>query len=322
MPRLNLPSASIALSGDTADKLIARGNGDAALLYLYLLRTGGEYSSAAAQTALGWNAAKVLSAFTHLVELGLAEDNTPPERKNAPKPEQCPNYSSADISTELSNEGSSFKALLEEVEHLLGRKCSMTDTRILLELYDHLAMPPEVLLLITTRQIEETELRLGPGRRPRLGEIKAMAYRWKRLGVDTLEAAEERLRRMDYLRSQEGVLLEAVGVTNRMAVDSEQRYLHQWTEWGFGPDAVKLAYDRVILRKGSMNWPYCNGILRRWHEKGAHTPAEIEALDRPVKREQPPQKPANRNRDGVTVPANARKNAEWMRRMLAEDEST
>lgn len=322
MPRIHLSNSSVALSGEVADKLIARGSGDAALLYLYLLRTGGDYDSAAAQKALGWNAAKVLSAFTHLVELGLAEDNTPPERKNAPKPEHCPNYSSQDISSELSTEGSSFKPLLEEVEHLLGRKCSLADTRILLELYDHLAMPPEVLLLITARQIEETELRLGPGRRPRVSEIKAMAYRWKRLGVDTLEAAEERLQRMNYLRSQEGGLLEAVGITNRMAVDAEQRYLHQWTEWGFGPEAVRLAYDRVILRKGAMNWPYCNGILRRWHEKGAHTPAEIQAAERPGKAPKTAPPPADRNRDGVTVPSNARKNAEWMRRMLEEEEPT
>lgn len=321
MPHISMTGAPIALAGDTVDKLISRGNGDAALLYIYLLRTGGEYSSSAAQSALGWNAARVLSAFTHLVELGLAEDNTPPARKNAPKPEHCPNYTTEDISSELSAEGSSFKALLEEVEHLLGRKCSLTDTRILLELYDHLAMPPEVLLIITARQIEECEMRFGPGRRPRVSEIKAMAYRWKRLGVDTLEAAEERLIRMNYLRSQEGGLLEAVGITNRMAVDAEQRYLHQWTEWGFGPEAAKLAYERTILRKGAMNWPYCNGILRRWHEKNAHTPAEIEALEHSAKAPKKASPPTDRNRGGVTVPSNARKNAEWMRRMLEEDPS-
>ena len=157
MACVGLKTEPIALSCETVDKLIARGSGDAALLYLYLLRHGGDYSPKAAQEALGWNAARVMSAFAHLRELELARDDTPPERKNAPRPEECPNYSTEDITSELSAEGSNFKSLLEETELLLGRKCSITETRILLELYDHLAMPAEVLLLLTAREIEETE---------------------------------------------------------------------------------------------------------------------------------------------------------------------
>ncbi len=320
MARIGLKSEPIALSPETVDKLLERGSGDAALLYLYLLRTGGEYEPAAAQKALSWNAARCMSAFAHLCELGLAEDNVPPARKNAPKPENCPSYTTEDINAELAADGSSFKGLLEEVEHLLGRKCSVTDLRILLELYDHLAMPAEVLLLLTARMIEETEAKYGPGRRPRLSEIKAAAYRWKKNGVDTLESAEAWIKKQDYFRSREGELLQAVGITGREAIDGERRFLHQWMEWGFGPEAVHMAYERTLLRTGSMKWPYCNGILRRWNDKNAHTPAEIEAAERPARTAKSPAPSPNRNRDGVTVPSNARQNAAWMRKMLAEDE--
>lgn len=315
MAVITLTSQPIALSPDTVDALIRRGSGDAALLYLYLLRTGGDYSSRAAQDALGWNAAKTMSAMNHLIELGLAEDNTPPARKNAPRPEDCPNYSTDDISSELTTEGSQFKSLLEEVEHLLGKTCSLTETRTLLELYDHLAMPAEVLLLITARKIEETQAQFGPGRRPRMSEIKAMAYQWKKLGVDSLPAAEDRIKRLDYLQSQEGALLQAVGVTARSALAAEQRYLHQWVEWGFGPKGVRMAYERTVLRKGSMNWGYCNGILRRWHAKNAHTPDEINAAERPA-----PKTPAQKTPSGqIAAPSNSRENLERMRRMLEED---
>ena len=319
MAVITLTSQPIALGTDTVDALIRRGSGDAALLYLYLLRTGGDYAPRAAQDALGWNAARAMSAFNHLAELGLVEDNTPPERKNAPRPEDCPGYSTDDITSELTTQGSQFKPLLEEVEHLLGKTCSLAETRILLELYDHLAMPPEVLLLITARKVEDTQAQFGPGRRPRMSEIKAMAYQWKKLGVDTLEAAEERIRRLDYLKSREGSLLQAVGVTSRAALAAEQRYLHQWVEWGFEADAVRMAYERTLLRKGSMNWGYCNGILRRWHGKNAHTPDEILAAEQPARADKTTPHSPDRNRAEVTVPANARKNAEWMRRMLEED---
>ncbi|MFR4561730.1 MAG: DnaD domain protein [Flavonifractor plautii] len=35
------------------------------------------------------------------------------------------------------------------------------------------------------------------------------------------------------------------------------------------------------MKKQSMDWSYMNGILRRWHEKGLHTLAAIQAGDRP-----------------------------------------
>ncbi len=325
MARVELHPEPIALSQETVDKLIGQGSGDAALLYLYLLRRGGEYSTAATQKALGWNAAQVMGAFARLCELGLAQDDLPPERKNAPKPEDCPAYTTEDITAELSAPASDFRGLLEEMERLLGKKCSVTELRILLELYDHLAMPAEVLLLLTARMLEDARAKYGPGGRPRMGEIKARAYQWKRNGIDTLEEAEAWLKKQDYLRSQEGALLQAVGITGRTAVEGEQRFLHQWTEWGFGPEAVHMAYERTLLRTGSMKWPYCNGILRRWHDKGAHTPEEIGAAERPS-RPKRPQSPAPAPAAGAPqgaqtpqVPKNARKNAEWMRRMLEEE---
>lgn len=317
MALIGLKAEPIALSPETVDALLKRGNGDAALLYLYLLRRGGDYDRSAAQRELDWNSARVMSAFAHLAELGLAEDDTPPERRNTPDPQSCPEYTREDITAEL-NASTGFRGLLDEVERLLGKKLSMLELRILMELYDHLALPPEVLVMLTARCIEETEEKYGPGRRPRLSEIKASAYQWKKNGIDTLERADAYLRRQDYLRSQEGGLLRAVGITGRPAIDGERRFLHRWAEWGFGPEAVALAHEVTVLRKGSMVWPYCNGILRRWHEKGLHTPEEIKATEHSQKRRK--SGPQQQVQAPGSVPKNAQKNLEWMRRVLAEEE--
>ena len=317
MALIGLKAEPIALSPETVDALLKRGNGDAALLYLYLLRRGGDYDRSAAQRELDWNSARVMSAFAHLAELGLAEDDTPPERRDTPDPQNCPEYTREDITAEI-NASASFRGLLDEVERLLGKKLSMLELRILMELYDHLALPPEVLVMLTARCIEETEEKYGPGRRPRLSEIKASAYQWKKNGIDTLERADAYLRRQDYLRSQEGGLLRAVGITGRPAIDGERRFLHRWAEWGFGPEAVALAHEVTVLRKGSMVWPYCNGILRRWHEKGLHTPEEIKAAERSQKRRK--SGPQQQAQAPGSVPKNAQKNLEWMRRVLAEEE--
>ncbi len=322
MARIPMKSEPIALLAETADLLISRGSGDAALLYLYLLRKHGEYDPTTAKTDLKWTSAQVMSAFAHLRELGLVEDPTPEERKTAPQAEDCPHYTSEDISSELAADGSDFKALLNEMEHLLGKTFSATDLRILLELYDHLALPAEVLMELTAFLIEETEAKYGPGRRPRMGEIKAAAYRWKKNGIDTLEDADSYIKKQNYFKSREGELLQCVGITNRSAIEGERRFLHQWTEWGFGPDAVRMAYERTLLRVGSMKWPYCNGILRRWNDKNAHTPEEIQALEKGSKHSvlnNQPSKPGSPQ--SVQVPSNARQNAEWMQRMLESEDN-
>ena len=39
------------------------------------------------------------------------------------------------------------------------------------------------------------------------------------------------------------------------------------------------AYDRTVVQKGALVWSYMNGIIRRWEEKGLHTPEQIAAGD-------------------------------------------
>ena len=58
---------------------------------------------------------------------------------------------------------------------------------------------------------------------------------------------------------------------------SEEKYLSAWAEMGFSAETVAEAYDRTVLHCHEFRWPYCNGILKRWHEKGLHTLAEVKA---------------------------------------------
>ena len=49
---------------------------------------------------------------------------------------------------------------------------------------------------------------------------------------------------------------------------SEEKYLAAWVDMGFPAETVALAYDKTVLRCHEFKWAYCNGILKRWHEKG------------------------------------------------------
>lgn len=133
-------------------------------------------------------------------------------------------------------------------------------------IYDYLALPAEVILMLAHWCAAEAERKLGPGRRPRMTEIKKAAFRWKRMGLDTVEAAEDFLRRQQALAGRERDILPLLDIRDRPPVDREREYIAAWVDMGFSDDAIRLAYERTLFQKQKLNWPYMNSILKRWHQ--------------------------------------------------------
>ncbi len=73
MPDTYLPGGILSMASAAADRLIAAGSGDAALLYLYLLKTGGSYRTAPAARALRWEPGRADAALRLLSGMGLAQ---------------------------------------------------------------------------------------------------------------------------------------------------------------------------------------------------------------------------------------------------------
>lgn len=301
-----LPNSIVSLSGETADRLLALGDGDAALVYLYLLRRG-------SLRGLGWPESRIQGALDRLSACGLTSRTqicAQPESETEPQP---PEYTLDDITAALGS-GSSFSALADEVERRLGKKLSATDLKTLYTLFDHLALPPEVILLIVGWCTTELERKYGPGRKPFLSQIRREAFRWAREGVDTAERAEEHLQRLLRLRSREGELIRLLDLPQRPLVDRERKYIESWLDMGFDNDTLRLAYEKTVMGTAtkSMDWRYMNGILRRWHEKGLHTVAQVQAGDSaPRRTAAQPAKQADPDR-------RAREDMERARRLLQQ----
>lgn len=276
MTLVALPGGVVSMTAESAQRLLALGQGDAALLYVALLRYGGELPPA--RGALGWTAGRVDAAYQALLGAGLvaggAQAPAAPERPVREGPE----YVTGDILAALEGD-SAFASLQAQVERMLGSLLSPADLKTLYTIYDYLALPPEVILLLTTRCVEEMERKYGPGRRPRMSQLRKTAQRWRDDGVDTLEGAEAYLRRQNALREREAQLLPLVGVRDREPLDKEREYLATWLDWGFPPETISLAYQKTLMKKQSMSWPYMNSILKSWHGKGLHSPKEIERGD-------------------------------------------
>ncbi|MCI8478658.1 MAG: DnaD domain protein [Oscillospiraceae bacterium] len=275
---LMLPGEILSMSGAAASRLIAKGSGDGALLYLWLLRQAGEYDPQAAGRGLKWDLARTQAAFEELVDLKLA-DSRQQVSMSLPVPDEPPEYTAADLTKEMENTASPFPSLVTEVQRRLGKLLSTTDLKTLYMLYDYLALPAEVILLLVNWCVEEMERKYGEGHKPRMPQIRKEACRWQEQGLNTPEAVERFLRKQAVLHTREAQILPLLNIRDRQPIDPERRYIAKWVEWGFEDEAIRLAYERTILKKQSMNWAYMNSILRNWNEKGLRTVAAIEARD-------------------------------------------
>lgn len=281
MAALLTPNEILSLTAQAARRIIQTGNGDCALLYLALLESGSDTEKA--RKALKWPADRLNAAYAQLAKQELVREDTPPQPPAAMADDTPPEYSRADVLTALEQE-TSFSGLYRAVESCLGKPMSETDLKSLYTIYDYLALPAEVILLLAHWCVAETERKYGEGRRPRMTAVKKEAFRWKRLGLDTVESAEEFLRRQQQLAGRERDILPLLDIRSRPPVDREREYIAAWVDMGFSDDAIRLAYERTLFQKQQMNWPYMNSILKRWHQAGLHTAAQAEAGDKPPKR--------------------------------------
>ena len=308
MPQTLLPGSVLAMTGQTADRLLKLDSGDAALLYIRLLRHGSAEGT-------GWPEPRLRAALEGLKTQGLAPAEVPlPDP--APQELPPPDYATADITAALADRASSFPFLCDEVERRLGKRLSPNDLKSLYTLYDHLALPAEVILLMVNWCTEEMERKYGPGRKPTLPYISKTGFAWARRGIDTMERVDAHLHRLTQLRSREGEVLRLLDIPVRPLVEREKTYIAAWDDWGFDNEAIRMAYEKTVLKKQSMDWGYMNGILRRWHEKGLHTAAAIKAGDhdpRPIRAGgqavRPPQPQAEQQ---------AREDMDRMRRLMEQ----
>ena len=291
--------APLTIGAEDVERLLRLGSGDAALLYLYLLKNGGrlERENAARELRLSQPLADCMAL---LREAGLVQGEAPPPPAQ-PIPyrerSELPEYTAAEA-RERAEADPAFRELLSETSDRLGRVLSGADLKILLGIYNDLGLPTDVILLLLNYCVEDCRRRFGPGRMPTLRQIEKEAFLWYREELFNLELADRFLRERAEKRGALGELSRVLGIRNRALAPSEEKYMLSWLDMGFGQEAILRAYDKTVSKKGELAWPYMNRILENWHAKGLHTVPEIEAGDRPPRKGTPAAPAASRPEAG------------------------
>lgn len=261
------------IAPSAADRLIAAHDGDVALLYIYITRTGCTDMERAAGD-LCRTMQEISSAEEKLRRMGLL--GAAGAKRPAPA-EGLPQYTAADL-TRRSQEDPGFSIILAEARNVMGRTLSSNDMRILFGIYDYLALPTDVILTLL-HYCGECCTRLYGGRRtPTIKGIEQEAYRWANREILTLDLAEEYIRREKEKAERASQLKTLLGIRRDLS-PTERKYISAWAEMGFDDEVIALALDRTLTQTGSLRWAYMNKILQSWQEKQLFTVEDIESGD-------------------------------------------
>lgn len=264
-----------------ADRLIAAHDGDVALLYLYIMRNGGCDMEKAARD-LCRTMQEISSAYEKLQRMELSVPlSCPPAAKNTahlPPADELPAYTAEDI-IRRSKTDSSFSAVVAEAQQVLGHTLSSGDLTKLFGIYDYLALPAEVIMVLLHHCAEETRARYGESRRLSMRSVEKQAYIWANNEILSLEQAEEYIQQRKIISQRISRAKDALQIHGRELSSTELKYVHSWLDMGFEAEALAIAYDRTVTNTGSLKWSYMNKILLTWNEKKLYTPQDIAEKD-------------------------------------------
>lgn len=267
--------AALSLPLYEADKLLSEADGTLALVYLYILRNGGNFSTVVAARELKLNDSSLETAVLRLAELGLISPCADERLSSAP---ELPEYNSEQVAAR-GGQSEGFKVVVGETQRIFGRMLSSSELKQLFGIYDHLGLPAEVMLLLINYCVTEHRAKYGGARLPTLRKIEQEGFRWADFELLTLEQAEVYIHRSRERSGDISRLKRTLSIGTRELTATERKYTESWFELGFSIEALEIAYDRTVTQTGQLKWAYMNSIIKSWHEKDLHTPGEIEAGD-------------------------------------------
>lgn len=267
-----LPEGELRVAScDTLDKLIAVGDGDAALLYLYILRNGDSADQKTIMRSLHMPQERFERALFTLN--GLTAPTAP---KKEEKVHDAPKYN-ADELRRARIDDNRFSAVCQSAEDVLGRTLTETQLRCLLTAYDHLGLSAEAIIELLSYLKKEKGV-------VRLADIRKETYLWADMGIISANDAHTYIARKTKEKPLSEAIYRSLGAKEDEPSPKEQRVAAFVLSRGFAPDAVTLAVERTEKQRGQRSLDYTLGILRQWDEKNVHTVSEITALEPELKK--------------------------------------
>lgn len=183
---------------------------------------------------------------------------------------------------EMAQADENIEYLLQETQSVIGKPLTPIVTETVMVLYSYHGMQPDLILMLMHYCVSNGK--------ESMRYIEKMAADWLDRGIDSHEKAEEELVRLSRSNTAERKIKAAFGIYDRNLVTSEKKYIEKWmNEYQQDIQLICIAFERAVELKGSLNFPYINGILSNWYQRGVTTTAQA---IKEIRENKPPSKQA------------------------------
>lgn len=163
---------------------------------------------------------------------------------------------------------SSIAFLMQSADEIFGRITSNNDKATLLLIHEYDGLPVEVMIMLLqyASSIGKCNMRY----------IEKMAVSWAEEEITTLDAAENKIKRLTSGRNAAKLVMRIIGADDHSPTEKETSFAELWVDvWKFSPEMIRAAYEVCVDSKGKYIPKYTSSVLERWYNSGITTPEQI-----------------------------------------------
>lgn len=176
-----------------------------------------------------------------------------------------------------------IREFFRQAQLVLGRTVGYDSQSQMLLCVDYLGLPPSVVLMIC--QYAKQSGKSG------FSYIWSIAEDWAHDGIDTVEAANERIAALETASSLWKTFAARIGNANPAPSKKQSEYLFRWSaELGYGLDEILLAYDEMADHTSSFSFAYMDKVLAGWRSEGLKTADQIRQMQEAAAQQKAEQK--------------------------------
>lgn len=270
--KINWDGGVFAVPDCAADSL-KLASGKAVKVLLYILKFKSEEGIC---EAIGITGEDLEDALSYWKSVGvLYSEGEQPAVREAPAavqkapiavPKAAKAVSAEEIAARI-GESAEIKTLLESIESSMARPLTFDDQRTVIWIYDHLGLPPEVILMLVNYCV-------GIGR-ANMHYIEKTAVSWADEGIDSSAAADAKILVLQRNNTLSVKCASRMNL-NRKLTARENEYVAKWAAAEADIELIMNAYERTVDATGKVSFPYMNKIIAEWTANGVKTSAEAD----------------------------------------------
>lgn len=254
---------------------------------LIILSANGKSSSAEIAKRLGITASDAEEIMEFWIEEGavvadgmeakVVPSPVPKEEPKTEKPSKkiqitAPALTPKDI-VQAAQENDEIADLLNESQVVLGRTLSHNEREMLVNMVDFYGMKAEIVLMILQywRSVNEKENSRAKG----VAYVLKIAQNWLDEGIDTIEAAEEKLMQLEKSNRLWKEVAALSGIEHKKPTIKQGEMVLGWSN-DFSFELISAAIEQMRENTASPSLPYVDKILKAWKKKGIKTLSDVE----------------------------------------------